>query len=117
MRHWATPWLMSPATTLCPLRPAAHFTQRLHERLPEVKTTEGEIQRALTQAEWYPAGGHDGAYYALCRLGGRRVALVVALERGIAHLVTVYEPKPGWDKRLGHARPWPYELVAMAGGA
>lgn len=103
-------WLMSPTTTLC-IRPARHFVQRLHERLPGAKVTEGELQRSLTRADWYPASGYDRAFYAICRIAAYRVALVVAIEAGLAHLVTVYEPRKGWERRLKGARPWPLQVV------
>ena len=99
------------ASPTCPLRVARHFVERLHERFPDVTLTEGQLQEELVRAEWYPAGGAERSYYAVCRFRGRLVTLVVALRQGLADLITVYEPKPGWDRRLQNARPWPFAVV------
>ena len=65
----------------------------------------------MARAEWYPADGGAHSYYALCRISGRVLTLVVAIQQGLAKLITVYEPRGGWDKRLPHARPWPLNVV------
>lgn len=98
-----------------PLRIANHFLDRLRERFPEARLTEGRLSEELAQADWYPAG--DGAYYAVRRFGAQVAVLVVKMHSDLVDVVTIYEPKPGWDRRLGNARPWPYSLVALAGGA
>lgn len=100
----------TPARTTCPVRIARHFLDRLHERFPGVALTEGALQAELAAAKWYPAEG-QGTYYALGQLAGRAVAMVVALNDGLANLVTVYEPRPGWERRLEGARPWTLGLV------
>jgi hypothetical protein len=99
------------STLTRPLCIAQHFVERLHERFPGVRITEGQLQRELAHADWYPAEGGDHVFYALRRLAGHVVALVVAFERGAAHLVTVYEPRPGWEQRLAAMRPWPLSVV------
>lgn len=99
------------ATPACPLRVARHFVERLHERFPDITITEGQLQQELARAEWYATGGGAHSYYALCRISGRVLTLVVALQQGLVNLITIYEPGGGWDKRLPNARPWPLNVV------
>ena len=110
------PWLLRSmrqnASLTCPLRVARHFVERLHERFPDITLTEGQLQQELARAEWYPSAGPDRSYYAVCRLRGRLVTLVVALQQGLADLITVYEPKSGWDRRISNLAPWPFSVVA-----
>lgn len=108
---------MSPRTLdTCPLRVAHHFIDRLHERFPDITLTEGRLQQELARAEWYPSEREDHSYYALCRIGGRLMTLVVALRQGLADLITVYEPGPGWHRRVSQVRPWPLSVVLAALG-
>jgi hypothetical protein len=99
--------------SLTAIRPTAHFIHRLHERFPGVKTTEGELARTLAEAEWYAGGGR--CFYAIRQLGGRLVVFVAAVREGLVELVTLYEPKAGWDRRLSQERPWPFALIVAAG--
>lgn len=99
---------MAPRLTK-PLRIAQHFLDRLRERFPEARLTEGRLADELAHADWYPAGGD--AYYAVRRIGAQLAVLVVKVHQDLVDLVTIYEPKPGWDRRLENARPWPMSLV------
>jgi hypothetical protein len=94
-----------------PLRTGRHFLDRLHERFPKARLTEGGLARELRAADWYPAGGR--VFYAVRRLGNELAVLVVEVRDGLLDLITIYQPKPGWDARLAHARPWPFALVAL----
>lgn len=92
-----------------PLRLATHFLDRYRERFPDARLTEGRLSEELALADWYPAGGD--AYYAVRRIGRQLAVLVVKVHRDLIDLVTIYEPKPGWERRLQNARPWPATLV------
>ena len=92
-----------------PLRIASHFLDRLRERFPEARLTEGRLSEELAQAEWYPAGGD--AFYAVRRIGAHLAVLVVKIHEDLVDVVTIYEPRPGWARRLESARPWPAALV------
>ena len=101
-------WSMAQRLTK-PLRIAPHFLDRLRERFPEARLTEGKLSEELAQADWYAAGG--SAYYAVRRLGAQLAVLVVKIHEDLVDVVTIYEPKPGWERRLGHVHPWPAALV------
>lgn len=92
-----------------PLRIATHFLDRLRERFPEAHLTEGRLSEELARADWYPAGGD--AFYAVRRIGAQLAVLVVKIHQDLVDVVTIYEPKPGWDRRLENAHPWPASLV------
>lgn len=92
-----------------PLRIATHFLDRLHERFPEARLTEGRLSDELARADWYPAGGD--AFYAVRRIGAKLAVLVVRIERDLVDVVTIYEPRPGWERRLDGAHPWPATLA------
>lgn len=94
------------------LRLTSHFLQRFRERLPNARVTEGDLSRGLADAGWYAGGGRS--YYALQRIAGHLVVLVVEVREGLIELITIYEPKPDWDRRLGAAKPWPMTLVLAA---
>ena len=92
-----------------PLRIATHFLDRLRERFPEAGLTEGRLSEELARADWYPAGGD--AYYAVRRLGSQLAVLVVKIHQDLVDVVTIYEPRPGWDRRIAQIHPWPASLV------
>lgn len=92
-----------------PLRIATHFLDRLRERFPEARLTEGKLADELAHADWYPAGGD--AYYAVRRIGAQLAVLVVKIHADLVDVVTIYEPRPGWDRRLAGVHPWPASLV------
>lgn len=95
-----------------PLRIANHFLKRLRERFPEARLTEGRLSEELAQADWYPAA--DGAYYAVRRLGQHLAVLVVRIRLDLVDVVTIYEPKPGWETRFANVRPWPANVVVAS---
>lgn len=101
-------WSMAPRLTK-PLRIATHFLDRLRERFPEANLTEGRLSEELARADWYPAGGD--AFYAVRRIGAQLAVLVVKIHQDLVDVVTIYEPRPGWDRRLENAHPWPASLV------
>lgn len=98
------------------LRPSEHFLRRLHARFPELRITESRLLRELLEAEWYSAGESGPIYYVPVRTPHRVAIFVVALELSTLVLLTVYEPSPGWARRLDGLHGVVGALVATSAG-
>lgn len=94
-----------------PLRLTQHFETRFRQRFPTVTMTESRLQAMLETAPFYPDRAKAATYAALVELGGIRAVVVLALEEGVATLLTVYPPATDWDRRRCGGIPLPGRLV------